>query len=165
MKQDTSSLSTSAEDWPDNLPPCLIHVDKDGRFWHLGAEMIHEGINRLIMEHVDLDEKGRYVVSFRGQRCFAEVEDTFFVIKSCRRRPQSDDLPEAYLVTLNDGSEEELDPATLVQNQDNVLYAKVKAGRFPARFLRQAYYYLADRVIEKGGAYYLPVNSRDYRIL
>ncbi|MBU2552755.1 MAG: DUF1285 domain-containing protein [Proteobacteria bacterium] len=147
--------------WPDGLPPCLIRVDKEGRMTHLGAPMIHEGINRLLMEHVRLDEKGRYIIEFNGQRCYVDVEDTFFVIQRLDRVAEES---ESFFVTLNDGTRERLDPSSLSQGRENVLYARVKAGRFPARFLRPSYYQLAEFIVEKNGSFVLPVGGRDYPI-
>ena len=143
----------------DDLPPCLIYVDKEGRLWHQGAEMIHEGINQLLMSHVQLDEQGRYIIVFNNQECYVEVEDTFFVIKRVERNESG-----RLTARLNDGEAEELDPSTLSQNKDNVVYAKVKNGRFPARFLRPAYYQLAEMVEEKGGRFVVNVGGRDYPI-
>ena len=153
---------TDPTQWPDDLPPCLIKVDKEGRLWHLGAEMTHQGINRLIMDHVELDERGRYVVLFRDQRCFVEVEDTFFVIRGLDAQLDSEGQIQALTIILNDDSREILDPATLHQNQDNVMYARVKDGRFPARFLRPSYYQLAEYVTERSGRLILTIKGRDY---
>lgn len=147
---------------PEELPPCLIRVDKEGRFWHLNAEMTHEGINRLLMDHVELDDRGRYIISYHGQRCYVEVEDTFFVILRVDGRKFDDGSVGELDVHLNDGTVETLDPSTLEQNKDNVLYARIKNGRFPARFLRGSYYQLAEYVIEKNGRYVLPLGGREY---
>ena len=146
----------------EELPPCLIRVDLEGRLWHLGAEMTHQGINQLLMEHVELDDNGRYVITFRDQRCVVDVEDTFFVVRGLEAHQDGHGQVGALTITLNDDSREELDPATLVQNQDNVMYARVKGGRFPARFLRPSYYQLAEHVTEKGGRIILTVGGRDY---
>ncbi|MEW5724784.1 MAG: hypothetical protein AB1896_16855 [Thermodesulfobacteriota bacterium] len=147
---------------PDDIAPCLIRVDKEGRMWHQGAEMTHEGINSLLRANVRLDEKGRYLIRLGGQECFVEVEDTFFVIIRAAGRPAGTAPPEAVVITLNDGTKEELDPATVWQNKDNVLYALVKDGRFPARFLRPGYYQLAEHLVEKDGRYVLPVGGGEY---
>ncbi|MEW6266113.1 MAG: hypothetical protein AB1641_23815 [Thermodesulfobacteriota bacterium] len=160
---DYQEKNTDPGPWPDDLPPCLIHVDKDGRLWHLGAEMINLGINRLLLEHVDLDEKGRYVIDYQGQRCFIEVEDTLFVVARVDALGEEDGAS-PWLITLNDGTTEQLDPTTLTQSPDNVLYARVKNGRFPARFLRPSYYQLAERVKEKDGHLVLTVAGRDYPV-
>jgi hypothetical protein len=164
MKENDKPASLDPKEWPDELPPCLIYVDKEGRLWHYNAEMTHEGINRLLTDHVELDEKGRYVISFRGQRCFVDVEDTLFVITRVDHLPAGNGALETFRITLNDRSEEELDPATLSLSAENVLYTRVKSGRFPARFLRKSYYQLADYIVEKDGAFFLPLRGRDYRL-
>ena len=164
MAQNPDPQQIPTDGWPDDLPPCLIHVDKEGRLWHLGAEMIHKGINQLLMEHVELDEKGRYIIVFRGQRCFVEVEDTLFVINRVDHLPEAGKEPEKFVVTLNDDSREELHPETLFLGDENVLYARIKSRRFPARFLRKGYYQLADHIIEKEGRFILPYRGREYEI-
>ena len=154
--------SLAPEDWPGGIPPCLIHVDKEGRMWHEGAPMVHEGINQLLMAHVELDAEGRYLIHFRGQRCFVEVEDTFFVV--VRLEAETDGDGPAFFIVLNDGSREELDPGSLVQNDDNVLYARVKEGRFPARFLRPSYYQFAEHVTERDGRFVVVHRGREFPI-
>ena len=151
--------------WTEDLPPCLIYVDKEGRMWHQGAEMTHPGINRLLMDHVEMDRVGRYIIEFNGQRCLVEVEDTFFVVNRLEARLDPDDGVEAFLVTLNDGSQEELDLESFNQSEDNVLYTRVKAGRFPARFLRAAYYQLAEYIVEYNGKYVLVAGGRQYPVV
>ena len=156
---------TNAHEWPDDLPPCLIYVDKEGRMWHQGAEMIHKGINRLLTDHVELDPKGRYVIRFKGQECFVEVEDTLFVINRVQTPDDaSESPPERLVITLNDGTTEDLDPTTLRQNKDHVMYATVKSGRFPARFLRTGYYQLAEHVIETEDGFGVNLASGVHRI-
>lgn len=161
---ETGRPPDQAGPWPEDLPPCLIKVDKEGRFWHLGAEMTHEGINRLIMEHVELDDQGRYVVEFAGSRCLVEVEDTFFVITRVKAEYDSGGEIRSLVLTLNDGRTEPLAPESLTQTTDNVMYAKVKSGRFPARFLRRSYYQLAEFIVEKNGHFVLPVGGREHRV-
>ncbi|MBW2622482.1 MAG: DUF1285 domain-containing protein [Deltaproteobacteria bacterium] len=165
MSDDKFTMSTNPDDWPDGLPPCLIGVDKEGRLWHYGAEMIHKGINRMLMEHVELDEKGRYIIDFNKQRCYVEVEDTFFVILSTEIQSDGRGNIERCTLILNDGNQEELDPATLYIGRENVLYAMVKQGGFPARFVRPAYYQLAERILEKDDRFILPFKGRDYPLV
>jgi hypothetical protein len=57
-------------------------------------------------------------------------------------------------IDLNDGSREALDPQTLAVGDGDVLYCRVKDGGEPARFLRAAYYQLADRIaVVAGGGF------------
>jgi hypothetical protein len=159
----SGQTSTDKTDWPDDLPPCMIYVDKEGRMWHQGAEMIHKGINRLLTDHVELDNNGCYIIRFKGQECYVEVEDTLFVINRVVASV-SDGPPDRLKITLNDGTSEELDPATLRQNQENIMYATVKSGRFPARFLRTGYYQLAEHVIETKNGFGINLASGVYEI-
>jgi hypothetical protein len=157
--------SSDKPEWPDDLPPCMIYVDKEGRMWHQGAEMIHKGINRLLTDHVELDHNDRYIIRFKGQECYVEVEDTLFVINRVEALVPDGPLPpDRLVITLNDGTSEELDPATLRQNQENIMYATVKSGRFPARFLRSGYYQLAEYVIETKDGFGLNLASGVFTI-
>jgi len=128
----------------NDIPPCLIYIDKEGRWYHRGAEMIHREFIRLFYNNIELDSSGRYVIDWKGQRCYVEVEDTAFVVRSV--------------------TQEELMPDTLYVGQDNVLYCSVKNHTFPARFNRAAYYQLAAYVEEENGTYYLPLNGRKNKI-
>ena len=56
------------------LLPCLIFIDKEGRWYHKGAEMIHREFIRLFYKHMELDPQGRYVINWQGQHCQLPVE-------------------------------------------------------------------------------------------
>ena len=93
------------------------------------------------------------------------MEDTLFVIVRVQTPDGADQLPPERLeITLNDGTTENLDPATLKQNKENVMYATVKSGRFPARFLRSGYYQLAEHVIETEDGFGVILASGVHRI-
>lgn len=148
----------------EDLPPCLITIDKDGRWFHKGAEIIHRDIVRLFYENMVLDPKGRYVIDWQGQRCYVEAEDTAYVVwrvdDPCGMGRSGGDI----LLTLSDDSREPLAPETLGVGRDNVLYCRVKGGAFPARFSRAAYYQLAQYVEEDGSRFYLVHNGRRHPI-
>jgi hypothetical protein len=145
----------------NDLPPCLITIDKDGRWYHKGAEMIHREIIRLFYDNMALDSRGRYVIEWRGQRCYVDVEDTAFVVRRIVRQGEEvGDGTDRFILSLSDDTQEELVPDTLYVGRDNVLYCSVKNRTFPARFTRAAYYQLAEYVEEENGKYYLPLNGR-----
>jgi len=131
----------------EDLPPCLIHIDKDGRWFHEGKEMVHRDFVRLFYESMELDEQGRYVIRWQGERCVVDVEDTAFVVRRVDR------VQDGLLLHLSDDTREPLRPGTIRAGKDNVLYCRVKEGRFPARFTRPAYYQLAEHVEEHDGGY------------
>ena len=64
---------------PD-IPPCMIYIDKEGRWFHKGVEMVHREIILEFYRNMTRDSHGNYIISYRGNRCYAEVEDTPFII-------------------------------------------------------------------------------------
>ena len=149
----------------NDLPPCLITIDKEGRWYHKGAEMIHREFIRLFYENMELDSRGRYIIDWKGQRCYVDVEDTAFVVRRVAYQEKVDDGGnERFILSLSDDTQEDLVPETLWVGRDNVLYCSVKNRSFPARFTRAAYYQLTEYVEEEDGAYCLVLNGRKNRI-
>jgi uncharacterized protein len=141
-----------------DLPPCQIHIDKEGRWFHRGAEIVNRGIVNLFYAHMEMEASGRYVIAWNGERCYVEVEDTPFVVRSVEEAGND------FRIHLSDETAEILSPETLTIGKDHVLYCRVKNGRFPARFNRPAYYQLAEHVEASGESYYLPAGGRNYLI-
>lgn len=148
----------------NDIPPCQIYIDKDGAWYHNGAEMIHREFIRLFYENMELDSEGRYLINMSGKRCYLEVEDTAFVIRSVTRKEAGAGRKDCFMLHLSDETQEKLSPGTLCVGRGNVLYCKVKNGAFPARFNRAAYYQLAQQIEEENGAFYLPLNDMKYPI-
>jgi len=144
------------------MPPCFILIDREGRWFHKGAEMIQRDIVRLFYEHIEVDSLGRYVVRLGDESCYLDVEDTPFVVQ--RVRFEDDGDIQNLRVFLSDDTEEALNPETLFVGEENVLYCTVKQGRFSARFHRPAYYQLAEFVQEEEGRFHLPLNGRKHFI-
>jgi hypothetical protein len=146
-----------------DIPPCLIFIDKEGRWFHKGLEMIRREIIELFYQHMETDSHGRYVIHFAGQTCYVDVEDTAFVVWKVvfESREQGH---ERFLVWLSDDTQETLDLETFYVGGGNVLYCRVKDGRFPARFRRAAYYQLAEHVEEENGEYFISLHGRKHVI-
>jgi hypothetical protein len=145
-----------------DMPPCFILVDREGRWFHKGAEMIKRDIVRLFYEHIEVDSLGRYVVRLGKESCYLDVEDTPFVIQRVRFENNGD--IQNFRIFLSDDTEEVLDPETLFVGEENVLYCTVKQGKFSARFHRPAYYQLAEFVQEEEGGFHLPLNGMKHFI-
>ncbi|MBW1723359.1 MAG: DUF1285 domain-containing protein [Deltaproteobacteria bacterium] len=144
-------------------PPCSIFIDKEGRWFFKGIEMVRRDFIRMFYQQMQADSEGRYIITLAGDRCIVEVEDTPFVV--WRTIVKTDDsLGKRYVLYLSDESEEELDPETLFVGKGNVLYCKVKAGMFPARFNRAAYYQLAEHIEEENGKYVITSQGKRYLI-
>jgi len=146
-----------------DLPPCLIYIDKEGKWYHEGAEIIRADFIKFFLQHMELDEQGRYVVNWNGQRCYVDVEDTAYVVRQVDFVAKNGGLQKA-VIHLNDGTSEDLIPETLFVGNEEVLYCHVKNGRFPARFLRPAYYQLAEKIVEEEGKFYLVLGDKKYPI-
>ena len=148
-----------------DLPPCMIFIDKEGRWYHEGAEMIHRDFIRLFYKNMELDSEGRYVINWDGKRCRVDVEDTAFVVRRVMYQDGDRAGNARFVLSLSDDTEEDLIPDTIFIGEENVLYCRVKNRSFPARFNRAAYYQLAEYIEEENDSYYLPLNGRKYNIL
>ena len=89
-----------------------------------------------------------------------EVADTPFVVV----RVEADGS--ALRLTLNDGSQEPLDPATLRLSADSVPYCRIKGGQFDARFSRAAAWELGQLIEydETTGVAILNVGGQAHRL-
>jgi len=148
----------------DDISPCLIFIDKEGRWYHQGAEMIHREFIRLFYQNMELDSEGRYLINWADKPCYVEVEDTAFVVRRISYEEGNQDRGSRIELSLSDDTKEALMPDSLSVGRENVLYCTVKSGSFPARFNRAAYYQLAEYIEEEGKTYSLPLNGRKYVI-
>ena len=150
--------------YKNDLPPCLIHIDKEGLWYHKGVQMIRRDFIRLFYRNMELDSEGRYVINWNGERCRVDVEDTAFVVRRVIYEDGERTGNARFLLNLSDDTEEDLMPDTIFIGDGNVLYCQVKNGAFPARFNRAAYYELAEYIEEKNGTFYLPCRGKKYDI-
>jgi hypothetical protein len=143
----------------------MIFVGKEGQWFHEGAEISHRPIFLWLIQNLEKDETGRYLVHLNNQKCVLEVEDTPLVILGVERTESGPEEKEKILLTLNDERQEVLDPQTLWLSRENVLYGLVKGGRIPARFLRAAYYQIARHIEEdETGGFFLSLNHQKFPI-
>lgn len=137
-----------------------IRVDKDGTWYYEGAEIIRNEILSLFYESLHLDEEG-YYLEIKGERARLEVEDTVFLVQGAELVRDDE---EAFLIRLNDGTQERLDLHTFRIAEGNIPYCLVKQGKFPARFLRLPFYQVAQhaRHDEDTDEYFLLLNGKKY---
>ena len=123
-----------------------IRLDREGRFWHEGGEIEHEGMRQAFLSWLDRLDDGRIVLRLDEQRyAYIDVEDAPLLVTAARWQ---DDRA---FVTTNDGDERELAYDTLATGDDDALYCRVenRFGReLEARVVTQAYYALAERIEE-----------------
>jgi hypothetical protein len=136
-----------------------ISIDRDGNFRHDGAEITHPGTIALFHRSLEKTADG-YRLRVGRESCPVVVEDAPLVVRSIEATPA------AVHLLLSDGATEALDPATLRQGPDHVLYCAARGGEFPARFSRAAYYALAALLVpEDDGGFALVVGDRSYHIV
>lgn len=124
-------------------PTRKISFGKDG-WWYANDERIqNRRINTLFSQNLRETSAGTYEIAIGRDKVAVEVDDTPYVVTRVTGNPEH-----GLLLRLNDESEEMLDPATLFVGREHVLYCRVKGGKHAARFLRPAYYQLAEHVHE-----------------
>lgn len=120
-----------------------IRLDREGRFWHEGAEVTHPGFRRALLRWLDRLPDGRPILRLDDKRyAYVDVEDADLLALSARW------AGERAILVLNDESEEELDPGTLEHGDGGALYCRVRGGALTARIVTPAYYVLAERIVE-----------------
>ena len=147
-----------------DIQPCMIFIDKEGKWFYKGAEMIHREIIQEFYRHMGIDSEGRYIISWRGTQCYLEVEDVPFIIRRVDLKGSAKGTDSKISLYLSNDEQEDLMPDTLHAGIDHVFYCRVKDGQFPARFSRAAYYQLAEYIDEDNGRYFLPLNGERYYI-
>lgn len=129
---------------PGTSRESTIVLDREGRFWHDGERIEHpaleQGLRTWIARH---PEDGRLILSNGYDWCYFRAEDAAFVVDALR---VGDDG--GITLRLFDGTEEPLDPATLSLGAGGAVYARVKCGRFDARFSRHAQTQLAPVLVD-----------------
>jgi hypothetical protein len=137
-----------------------ICFGRDGEWYSDGQRIDNRRIAQLFSRCVRKDPRGGFLLQMGDERAPLEVEDTPFVVRQIDGDPER-----GFTLSLNDETEEELDPSTLRSGPDNAFICRVKGGEFEARLLRPAYYRLATWTKPAdGGTFLLPVGGRDYPI-
>jgi hypothetical protein len=145
-----------------------ICIDKDGVWNFRGAEMKRQDIVQYFYRYFRRDPDGNYLIEIENDRCYVGVEDAPYVIKSVSVGFSEDtDRPHIELA-LNDGTKERLNlSAPLRTGKDNVLYCRVRNGKFEARFSRPAYYEFCNYIVydSRREKYSLMLNQHSYSLI
>jgi len=166
MNDDKQPLTKPAE---DELPPCGIFIDREGDWYYRESTMQRADIVSHLCQHLRREESsGLYIIELGKQRCYLEVEDTPLVVTSVlyREEREEDDQEELFLSIKHLRTKQPLNPKTLWVGRENVLYCKVMEDTIPARFLRPAYYQLAEFIHEdkEKHRFYLFLGGKRYYI-
>lgn len=121
-----------------------IVLDGDGRFWHDGGRVDHPALEQALRSWIALHpDDGRLILTNGYDWCYFRADGAPYVVDALRVEPDG-----SVTLRLFDGTEEPLDPATLSLDAAGVTYARVKGGRFDARFSRHAQTQLAPVLVE-----------------
>ena len=143
-----------------------IKIDKEGLWYYNGAHMFRKEILNVFFQNLKIDERGKYLIELGPERCYLDVEDTAFVILTVYKTKNSCNGKDQMEILLNDDSCEILEMNSIYTGRDNILYCRVKEGRFNARFSRKSYYQIAEFIeqSENGADYFINLNSKKYFI-
>lgn len=124
-------------------------VDRDGRIFHDGSEIIDPVVLRFFLLAMQHTEDGRYLVMCQNERNWFEAPDTPFVVQRVQCRIEQEDLVAVELHFVGD-YHEAIDPDTL-ETDGPYLYCRVRRRLFRARLGRHAVQQLAPFLAEEGG--------------
>lgn len=148
-------MATPTPDLPSGWTLPKLRIDADGEWWDGDVQITHAGILGNLRGNLELDGDGFFIQT--RVRIPVQVADAPFVVERIERRG---DTLRAW---LNDGSEQDVDPATLRIGRGDVPYCGVARG-FEARLNRAAAYQLLAlaEYDEQSGRGALRVGKREY---
>jgi len=144
----------------------IVTIDRQGRWWYQGKQIIHHEILALFKQSLEKDpETGDLFIDYRGKKLSVEVEICPFFIRNVLVVRDVQGEPEAITLVLDDGSDEALVPDSLILDSDGVLKAAVKKGKFMGCCLPTAQFRLAELFDELAdGSFQLLLNKKFYPI-
>jgi uncharacterized protein len=137
-----------------------ISFRHDGHWYNDEERIENPRIALLFSRSIRRNPDGSYVLQVADERAPITVEDTPYVVTGVE-----DDALGGFVIITNDEVREALDPSTLEVGDANVLYCLVKQGEVRARFLRNAYYHLAENFLtDDGENFFILIGGRRYPI-
>lgn len=133
---------------PEPLREYRYRVDRDGRIFHDGTEIVDPAVLRFFLRAMTRTDDGRCLVLCQGEWNWFEAPDTPFVVQRLRLRVEEGVLQGAELCFVGD-FREPLDPRTLETERD-LLFCRIRGGAFRARFGRIAMQQLAPFLVDGG---------------
>jgi hypothetical protein len=143
-----------------------IKIDKEGIWYYRGAHMFRKDILCIFFENLKVNDCGQYFIELNEEICYLDVEDTAFVITSVYKTKAPSNGPEQIEVLVSDDGREKLDLSTLAVGPENIIYCRIKDGKFAARFTRKSYYQLAEFIEQDDvdNTFYIVLNEQKYLI-
>jgi hypothetical protein len=151
----------SCEQVFDASPYLKLQIDKDGRWFQNGKEIINKQVYLQFNQMLENNGCGGYLVRMGREICSVEVQDAPFVIV---RTFTGED---GHLcLMLNDDTIEHFSADRFWMTDENIPYTFVKTGSFHARFSRPAYYQLAENIVSDDEVnFFIEMNGSKFPIL
>jgi hypothetical protein len=111
-----------------------LRIDANGDWLDEGVEVTHPGVLTSLRSNLRRDAQGYFIQT--RVRIPVEVDDVPWVVVRVELRG------ERLHAVLNDGTEADIDPATIRLGAGNVPYCAAKGGGFEARLSRAAAFQL-----------------------
>ncbi len=145
----------------------FLRIDRDGRWFSNEEEITHRKTYLLYSRSLVRDVSGRILLRIKNEEWPVEVEDAPYVVKSLDADTAGTDEIAAIDLLLNDETRERLIPETLRIGAANVPYCRVHAGRFDARFSRNAYQLLLPyiRHDKQTGRFFMIIDGKQFPLL
>lgn len=121
-----------------------IKIDKEGNWFYNNAPIVNRNVFLLFCKHLEKDSRGGYLLRIDRETCPVSVADAPFTVVDAVKDQ------DRIKIQLNDETVETLDLKTFYIAAGNVPYCTVKNGEFRARFLRKAYYRIAEHFEQDG---------------
>ena len=150
-------------DWSGNAPfpftrESSIRIDDEGRFWHDGQLVEHPKLATAMATWISRHPNdGRYILENGYDWCWITVDDAPLSVRSARIDG------DAMVATLSDGTDERIDPSTLMVDDGGNVRCKVhhdkNYGPYDAKFDRHALQALGERLREENGGFVLALDG------
>ncbi len=143
-----------------------IRIDRDGVWYYRNMEMKRREIVQYFYQHLRRDHQGHYQIELNHEHCHIQVDDVPYVIYSVSLGLAGADGQPGMVVSLSDGSCEELNPETIRIGEQGIPYCRVKNSQHEVRFSRQAYYQLAENMNydPHQDRYFITIGTRSYTL-
>lgn len=145
-----------------------LRLHADGTWYHQGEPATHDGIKRFFSRQIRKDEAGElYLYNSielpeKGitleEHVYFEVEDTAFFVQSLSLLGGG-----GLRATLNTDEEVEIDPASVVQDEEGHLYCRLPSGD-EARLSRHALTQLEPWLEERDDGVHVRVGAASHPI-
>ena len=148
---------------PDSLLKGLsrettLRRDASGRWFYEGAPIEHPNIIRAFDRWIDRAEDGRYCLKNEFDWVYVTIEGAPLFVRSLKIHTSG-----TITLSLSDSRDYALDPDTLRQGPDGVLYCDVRDRTMAARFDSSAMMQLEDLIDEDEEGIYLLIGGRAIR--